>query len=94
MEIGSCAQRMSLLADNALNAGPMLQLKERVGILLNFLADGGRTLRGNEKLVDLGDVAVRVRGERDEQITHGATDTQFWQVETLALKAFLPHRYQ
>ena len=70
---------MILLADHALNGRFMSQFKERKRVLL----DRGITCFHHffrvKQFMDLRDVTVGVWRQRDNQITHLATDSQFRQ---------------
>ena len=73
----------------ALDASLVHQLEERQRVALDLFACLAIALLSDEKLVDLSDVAVGVRSERDAEVAHLATDAQLWQLNSLALKRLL-----
>ena len=45
-----------------------------------------------KELVNLGEVAVGVGSQRDDEVAHFATNAQLWQQDRLTFEATLPHR--
>ena len=70
-----CVQAVVLLVNDTLNAGFVSEFKKRERVFFDSLTDCACSLR-IEKLVDLCDVAVRVRGQRHNQVAHIATNSQ------------------